>query len=336
MMRLCGKSRPSEAGHRHDFGLSLYAHCCVGCNILTFNRGCVKCSGRLCKTCFAKHACGNVLHLSIVALSGEPLVHLALVASTPVLELQRRVAEATGLPQHGQRLILDGAPLPAGSTLDAAGVVDGMQLTLVVLSRFRTLPPCAIEESDHLGLFKFLFIGDTCVGKSALLLAACHFTDSGDRWSYEHISIATIGVDLKICNVELDGRIAKLQVWDGVTEKITSKYYRVHTSYYRGAHGVIIVYDITDRESFKNVKHWVQEVDRYASDGVNLLLVGNKSDLSSKRAVQFDEGKELANSLGMQFFETSAKDICSVDNAVHALSMAVKDRILGGTGRSQT
>ena len=95
---------------------------------------------------------------------------------------------------------------------------------------------------------------------------------------------------------------------------------------YTGAHGIIVVYDTTDLESFNNVKQWLHEIDRYASENVNKLLVGNKSDLTSKRAVSFDQAKEFADSLGIEFIETSAKNSTNVEKAFMMMASQIKTR----------
>jgi Ras-related protein Rab-1A len=92
----------------------------------------------------------------------------------------------------------------------------------------------------------------------------------------------------KIRTIELDGKTVKLQIWDTAGQE---RFRTITSSYYRGAHGIIVVYDITDLESFNNVKQWLHEIDRYASENVNKLMVGNKSDLTSKRAVTFEQAK---------------------------------------------
>merc|ERR1711972_1111143 len=99
------------------------------------------------------------------------------------------------------------------------------------------------------------------------------------------------------------------------------------SSYYRGAHGIIVVYDVTDKESYNNVKHWVQEIEKYAAEGVNKLLVGNKCDLSSKKVVSYDEAKELADSLTVPFMEASAKNAHNVEQAFQAMAKDVKGRV---------
>merc|ERR1711967_126908 len=88
-----------------------------------------------------------------------------------------------------------------------------------------------------------------------------------------------------------------------------------------------IVYDVTDRESFNNVKHWIQEIDKYAADGVKKLLVGNKCDLQSKKVVSYDEAKELADSLGINFMETSAKNSHNVEQAFQTMAKDIKTRV---------
>jgi len=99
------------------------------------------------------------------------------------------------------------------------------------------------------------------------------------------------------------------------------------SSYYRGAHGIIIVYDITDQASFNNVKQWLQEIERYACENVNKLLVGNKSDLTDKRVVDTNAAKSFADSLNIKFLETSAKNAVNVEQAFITMAGEIKDRM---------
>jgi Ras-related protein Rab-1A len=170
-------------------------------------------------------------------------------------------------------------------------------------------------EYDH--LFKLLLIGDSGVGKSCLLL---RFADDTYTESY----ISTIGVDFKIRNVEQDSKNIKLQIWDTAGQE---RFRTITSSYYRGAHGIIIVYDITDAESFNNVKTWLQEIEKFASDNVNKLLVGNKCDLTAQRQVDTQQAKEFADSLGIPFLETSAKTSTNVDQAFNKMTAEIKARI---------
>ncbi|KAI9311370.1 GTP-binding protein ypt1 [Dichotomocladium elegans] len=177
-------------------------------------------------------------------------------------------------------------------------------------------------EYDY--LFKLLLIGDSGVGKSCLLL---RFADDTYTESY----ISTIGVDFKIRTIELEGKTVKLQIWDTAGQE---RFRTITSSYYRGAHGIIVVYDVTEQESFNNVKQWMQEIDRYAAEGVNKLLVGNKNDMVDKKVVQSEQAKELSESLGIPFLETSAKDSSNVEQAFLTMAKQIKDR-MGSTMQQQ-
>eukprot|EP00689_Sawyeria_marylandensis_P002639 EC824262.1.p1 GENE.EC824262.1~~EC824262.1.p1 ORF type:complete len:204 (+),score=73.13 EC824262.1:50-661(+) len=170
-------------------------------------------------------------------------------------------------------------------------------------------------EYDY--LFKLLLIGDSGVGKSCLLL---RFADDTYTESY----ISTIGVDFKIRTINLDDKTIKLQIWDTAGQE---RFRTITSSYYRGAHGIIVVYDVTDQDSFANVKQWLNEIDRYASENVNKLLVGNKCDLQSKKVVDKSTAEEFANSLGIPFIETSAKNATNVEAAFLTMSTEIKNRL---------
>ena len=170
-------------------------------------------------------------------------------------------------------------------------------------------------EYDY--LFKLLLVGDSGVGKSCLLL---QFADN----TYTENYISTIGVDFKIRTMELDGKAIKLQIWDTAGQE---RFRTITTSYYRGAHGIVLVYDVTDQESFNDVKQWLQEIDRYGSENVNMLLVGNKCDLVTKRVVDYNTAKEYADRLGIPFIETSAKNATNVEHAFVTMAGVIKDKM---------
>ncbi|KAL5284741.1 RAB1A family protein [Megaselia abdita] len=170
-------------------------------------------------------------------------------------------------------------------------------------------------EYDY--LFKLLLIGDSGVGKSCLLL---RFADDTYTESY----ISTIGVDFKIRTIELDAKTIKLQIWDTAGQE---RFRTITSSYYRGAHGIIVVYDCTDQESFNNVKQWLEEIERYACENVNKLLVGNKCDLTTKKVVEHTVASEYANQLGIPFLETSAKNATNVEQAFMTMAAEIKNRV---------
>jgi len=171
-------------------------------------------------------------------------------------------------------------------------------------------------EYDY--LFKLLLIGDSGVGKSCLLL---RFADHTYTESY----ISTIGVDFKIRTITTrDEKTIKLQIWDTAGQE---RFRTITSSYYRGAHGIIVVYDVTDQESFNNVKQWLNEIERYACEKVNKLLVGNKCDLVSKKAVSYEVAKAFADKLDIPFLETSAKAATNVEKACLTMADQLHDRI---------
>ncbi|KAG9393701.1 Small GTPase superfamily, ARF type [Carpediemonas membranifera] len=171
-----------------------------------------------------------------------------------------------------------------------------------------------MSEYDY--LFKLLLIGDSGVGKSCLLL---RFADDTYTESY----ISTIGVDFKIRTVDLDNSTIKLQIWDTAGQE---RFKTITAAYYRGAHGIIVVYDVTDVETFNNVRVWLEEINRYASEDVCKLLVGNKCDLETRKAVEYQTAKTFAESLDIPFIETSAKDAIRVEDAFTTISKILLNR----------
>ena len=168
--------------------------------------------------------------------------------------------------------------------------------------------------TDYDYLFKIVIIGDSGVGKSCMLLrfADGTFTDS---------FISTIGVDFKIKTLNIDNKKIKLQIWDTAGQ---DRFKSITSSYYRGAHGIILVYDITDNDSFRNIEKWLGDIERYGLKDVNKLLIGNKCDLTEKRVVEYEKGKQLANDLNIIFIETSAKDSTNINDAFIIMTNEIK------------
>lgn len=172
-------------------------------------------------------------------------------------------------------------------------------------------------NQDYDYLFKLLLIGNSAVGKSSLLL---RFSDN----VYNDTFLPTIGVDFKIRTFDLNNKTVKLQIWDTAGQE---RFKTITSSYYKGAHGIIMTYDITDRQSFRDIENWLTEVEKHANEKVNKLLVGNKCDLESQRQVTFEEGKAYADQLGIKFIETSAKNSVNVDNAFFTMANEIKERV---------
>lgn len=168
----------------------------------------------------------------------------------------------------------------------------------------------AAKEYDH--LFKLLIIGDSGVGKSSLLV---RFADDCFSGNY----ITTIGVDFKIRTIEIHGERVKLQIWDTAGQE---RFRTITATYYRGTHGVVIVYDVCSGESFANVKRWLQEIDQNC-EVVNRILVGNKNDDPSRKVVLTEDAQKYADSMGIKLFETSAKNNLNVEDMFRSITELV-------------
>ncbi|CEP24813.1 SEC4 [Cyberlindnera jadinii] len=165
-------------------------------------------------------------------------------------------------------------------------------------------------------VYKLLLIGDSGVGKSCILL---RFVE--DKFSPSFIT--TIGIDFKIRTVEVDGAKIKLQVWDTAGQE---RFRTITTAYYRGAAGIIIVYDVTDERTFENVKNWYEAINQHATEDAQVFLVGNKNDNADLRAVSYEQGEALARELGVPFLETSAKTNENVEELFIKLTKIIHDK----------
>merc|ERR1711988_812318 len=165
-------------------------------------------------------------------------------------------------------------------------------------------------------LIKLLLIGDSGVGKSCLL---CRYSEDVFNSNF----ITTIGIDFKIRTIELDGAKIKLQIWDTAGQE---RFRTITQAYYRGAMGILLIYDVTHPGSFENVRTWVQNIENNAPQMVNKILIGNKCDRTTEREISTTQGQELAKEYGLQFFETSAKTNANVQTAFMRLATDVVNR----------
>jgi len=158
---------------------------------------------------------------------------------------------------------------------------------------------------------KLLLIGNSSVGKSSLLL---RFSD--EQWLPEEESSATIGVDFRVHKMDVDGKKVKLSIWDTAGQE---RFRTITSSYYRGAQGIILVYDVANRESFEALPKWYSELETYVSDSVVKILVGNKLDKEYSRQVSTAEGRAFAEKMGSLFVEASAKTAIGVADVFQQL-----------------
>ncbi|EAL62025.1 Rab GTPase [Dictyostelium discoideum AX4] len=135
-------------------------------------------------------------------------------------------------------------------------------------------------------------------------------------------------VDYKNKNIVIDGRTFNLQIWDTAGQE---RFRTITSSFYRGAHGVLVCYDVTDQLTYNNVRLWMQEIQRYAVLGVSRVLVGNKCDLEDRKLVNTSIAREYADSLGIPFMEASAATGVNVEEAFMAMANEIYRNHMGGS-----
>ena len=146
-------------------------------------------------------------------------------------------------------------------------------------------------------LYKILLLGDTSVGKT------CFFMQYIDN-TFHEVHISTVGLDNKIKDVELDDKVYKVQIWDTAGQ---DRFRSITKNYFKGAHGIVLLYDITDKGTFESVRNWIKQIKEEVDDNVCIILVGNKIDLEDKRQVSKEQGESMAAEYGLMHFECSAK-----------------------------
>jgi Ras-related protein Rab-2A len=169
-------------------------------------------------------------------------------------------------------------------------------------------------------LFKYIIIGDSGVGKSCLLL---QFVDKRFQQGHD----LTIGVEFGARMITIDNIKIKLQIWDTAGQE---SFRSITRSYYRGAVGALLVYDITRRETFSHLTSWLEDARQHSSE-MTIMLIGNKSDLDKKRAVSYDEGQTFAKQNGLIFLETSAKTAENVEDAFLNTAKMIHEKIIDGS-----
>ena len=166
-----------------------------------------------------------------------------------------------------------------------------------------------MDDENYDFIFKVLLLGNSDVGKSSLLL---RYVDS----VWNDAFVPTIGVDFKVKTLTINEKKLKMQIWDTAGQE---RFRTVVSTYFRGAHGILLLYDVTNRDSFKNLESWLIEIEKNAKEKVLKILIGNKCDLTDDREIQSDEGKAFALRNGMEFMETSAKMNTNVTEAFETL-----------------
>ena len=159
-------------------------------------------------------------------------------------------------------------------------------------------------------LYKILLLGDSTVGKTCFLL---RYVDD----SFLDLHMATIGLDYRLKTLILEEqKIVKIQLWDTAGQ---DKFRAITRNYYKGASGIILIFDVTNIKSYENIKKWINEIKEEISEKVSIVLIGNKIDNVQERKISKEQGEKLSNEIGVKFFETSAKTGEGINESVFFL-----------------
>ena len=161
------------------------------------------------------------------------------------------------------------------------------------------------KGKDYDYIFKIVLIGDTCVGKSCILV---RFSDDVFNENY----VTTIGVDFRFKTMIVKNKIAKIQIWDTAGQE---RYRSITTAYYRGAAAIIICCDSTNKDSFYNLNNWIDEISKYTDKEVDKLILMNKCDLVDDRQIDKSEMAKFEKENGIKIMEVSAKTGNGIDKA---------------------
>ena len=165
-------------------------------------------------------------------------------------------------------------------------------------------------SDDQKHVFKVLLLGDSTVGKTCFLM---RFTEN----TFQEIHMSTIGLDYRFKKMTLENQeVATVQIWDTAGQ---DRFRAITKNYYKGAHGILLIYDVTNQKSFDNVKNWVGHIRENASEKAIIYIVGNKVDDTAHRVVSKEQGEETAKEFNLKFYEASAKEDINIAPTFQAL-----------------
>ena len=165
-------------------------------------------------------------------------------------------------------------------------------------------------------VYKILLLGDSEVGKSCFLM---RYADNVFVENY----ITTIGLDYKLKYIQLDsGQVIKVQLWDTAGQ---DRYRTIAKNYYKGSHGILLLYDVTKSSSFENIREWIKDIREEVYEKAIIFLIGNKIDKKDQIKIKTEEGEKLAEEFNIPFFEASAKSGENVDEIFKALYKKISE-----------
>lgn len=188
-------------------------------------------------------------------------------------------------------------------------------------STSRPSPSSSSATGGRICQFKLVLLGESAVGKSSLVLRFV-------KGQFHEFQESTIGAAFLTQTVVLDDTTVKFEIWDTAGQE---RYHSLAPMYYRGAQAAIIVYDVTNPESFVRAKTWIKELQRQASPNIVLALVGNKADLRTTQVVMYEEAQSYAEENGLLFMETSAKTAMNVNELFLAIAKKLPKDADGAT-----
>lgn len=172
------------------------------------------------------------------------------------------------------------------------------------------------NEGEHV-LHKTILVGDSGVGKTSFLVQF-------DQKKFQSGSFAaTVGIGFTTKVLEVDDFKIKLQIWDTAGQE---RFRSISHAYYRDAHALFLLYDVTNKQSFDNISAWLAEINEYAEDDIVIMLIGNKCDMAAERQVRREDGEIVAQQFGVDFFETSAKTSTNIDLAFQTIARNLKSK----------
>ena len=173
--------------------------------------------------------------------------------------------------------------------------------------------------------YKIMVLGESKVDKTSLIK---RYTKD----QFGGVYLTTVGMDFQDKIIEREDKKVRLQIWDTAGQE---RFRNVTKSYFQSSQGLVLVYDITDRESFEKLNFWVDNIKNFAPENAKFILVGNKCDLANERKVSYEEGENYAKNLNIKFFEASARDGTNVNELFFYLANEIyQDNKLKGNNNS--
>lgn len=167
-------------------------------------------------------------------------------------------------------------------------------------------------------VYKVLLLGDSIVGKTCILM---RFTEG----TFPEIHMSTVGLDYRVKQMTLEnGQSAKVCIWDTAGQE---RFRAITKNYYKGAHGIMLIYDVTRQETFLNVRNWLTQIKENASDKATIFLIGNKCDDVDGRQVSTEEGSKVADDYKITFIETSAKKDINIASTFEQLVKEIYQKV---------